>query len=308
MAEVNDAIILAGGLGTRMLPASMYMPKETLPLFDTPILNHLIWEAAKTGVSRIHLVISKEKFIILEKFLANKDQFSEKVRDDLPREVLRFGAEGVEIVPKIQSSPGGVADAISVALPDIKGPFLVLLGDIIMHRNNASDRLLNPTEASTASTELVNRFHDQGLPCVGVCRVSDDDLNKYGVVELSGNKIVNIVEKPSVEEAPSKYVLCGRYLLPENTEDILELFPKSEFGELQSIYLLNYLIEKNGLNSVKLDDWRMYDSGDPLTWLKSQIDYALGRSDVSENLERWISERISDQGYRSYDSGGRWGI
>ena len=294
MAEVNDAIILAGGLGTRMLPASMYMPKETLPLFDTPILNHLIWEAAKTGVSRIHLVISKEKFIILEKFLANKDQFSEKVRDDLPREVLRFGAEGVEIVPKIQSSPGGVADAISVALPDIKGPFLVLLGDIIMHRNNASDRLLNPTEASTASTELVNRFHDQGLPCVGVCRVSDDDLNKYGVVELSGNKIVNIVEKPSVEEAPSKYVLCGRYLLPENTEDILELFPKSEFGELQSIYLLNYLIEENGLNSVKLDDWRMYDSGDPLTWLKSQIDYALGRSDVSENLERWISERISD--------------
>ena len=294
MAEVNDAIILAGGLGTRMLPASMYMPKETLPLFDTPILNHLIWEAAKTGVSRIHLVISKEKFIILEKFLANKDQFSEKVRDDLPREVLRFGAEGVEIIPKIQSSPGGVADAISVALPDIKGPFLVLLGDIIMHRNNASDRLLNPTEASTASTELVNRFHDQGLPCVGVCRVSDDDLNKYGVVELSGNKIVNIVEKPSVEEAPSKYVLCGRYLLPENTEDILELFPKSEFGELQSIYLLNYLIEKNGLNSVKLDDWRMYDSGDPLTWLKSQIDYALGRSDVSENLERWISERISD--------------
>ena len=62
MAEVENAIILAGGLGTRMLPASMYMPKETLPLLDTPILNHLIWEAAKTGVSRIHLVISHEKF------------------------------------------------------------------------------------------------------------------------------------------------------------------------------------------------------------------------------------------------------
>ena len=293
MSEVEDAIILAGGLGTRMLPASMYMPKETLPLFDTPILNHLIWEAAKTGVSRIHLVISKEKFDILEKFLVDRDHFSEEVRDDLPREVLRFGAEGVEIVPQIQNSPGGVADAISVALPEIKGPFLVLLGDIIMHGNNASDGLLSPAEASTASLELVNRFHDQGLPCVGVCRVSDDDLNKYGVVEFSGDTIVNIVEKPSVEEAPSKYVLCGRYLLPENTGDILELFPKSEFGDLQSIYLLNYLIEKNGLNSVKLDNWRMYDSGNPLTWLKSQIDYALGRSDVSENLERWISERIS---------------
>lgn len=293
MMKVEDAIILAGGLGTRMLPASMYMPKETMPLVDTPILNHLIWEAAKAGVSRIHLVISQEKFNILEKFLIDKEFFDGNVRVDLPREVLRLGIEGVEIVPQIQNSPGGVADAISVALPDIKGPFLVLLGDIIMHGNISLSGLPSPAEASTASIELVNRFHDDGLPCVGVCRVGDDDLSKYGVVEFSGDTIVNIVEKPSVEEAPSSYVLCGRYLLPENTAEILELFPKSEFGELQSIHLLNYMIGKNGLNAVKLDGWRMYDSGDPLTWLKSQIDYALSRPDISENLERWISERIS---------------
>ena len=294
MKKVEDAIILAGGLGTRMLPASMYMPKETMPLVDTPLLNHLIWEAAKAGVSRIHLVISPEKFNILENFLIDDELFDDNVRADLPREVLRLGVEGVEIVPQIQNSPGGVADAISIALSDIGGPFLVLLGDIIMHGKITPSRLPSPTEASTASKELVNRFHDDGVPCVGVCRVGDDDLNKYGVVEFSGDSIVNIVEKPSVEEAPSGYVLCGRYLLPENTGEILELFPKSEFGELQSIYLLNYLIGKNNLNAVKLDDWRMYDSGDPLTWLKSQIDYALRRVDISENLERWISERISD--------------
>ena len=185
MMKVEDAIILAGGLGTRMLPASMYMPKETMPLVDTPILNHLIWEAAKAGVSRIHLVISQEKFNILEKFLIDKEFFDGNVRVDLPREVLRLGIEGVEIVPQIQNSPGGVADAISVALPDIKGPFLVLLGDIIMHGNISLSGLPSPAEASTASIELVNRFHDDGLPCVGVCRVGDDDLSKYGVVEFS---------------------------------------------------------------------------------------------------------------------------
>jgi len=294
MKKVEDAIVLAGGLGTRMLPASMYMPKETMPLMDTPLLNHLIWEAAKAGVSRIHLVISPEKFKILEKFLVGDELFDGNVRADLPREVLRLGIEGVEIVPQIQNSPGGVADAISVALSDIEGPFLVLLGDIIMHGKIMPTGLPSPTEASTASKELVNRFHDDGVPCVGVCQVEDDDLNKYGVVEFSGDSIVNIVEKPTIEEAPSRYVLCGRYLLPENTGEILELFPKSKFGELQSIYLLNYLIGKNSLNAVKLDDWRMYDSGDPLTWLKSQIDYALRRVDISENLEMWISERISD--------------
>lgn len=294
MKKVEDAIVLAGGLGTRMLPASMYMPKETMPLMDTPLLNHLIWESAKAGVSRIHLVISPEKFKILEKFFVGDELFDGNVRADLPREVLRLGIEGVEIVPQIQNSPGGVADAISVALSDIEGPFLVLLGDIIMHGKIMPTGLPSPTEASTASKELVNRFHDDGVPCVGVCQVEDDDLNKYGVVEFSGDSIVNIVEKPTIEEAPSRYVLCGRYLLPENTGEILELFPKSKFGELQSIYLLNYLIGKNSLNAVKLDDWRMYDSGDPLTWLKSQIDYALRRVDISENLEMWISERISD--------------
>ena len=294
MKKVEDAVILAGGLGTRMLPASMYMPKETMPLVDTPLLNHLIWEAAKAGVSRIHLVISPGKFNVFEKFLIDDELFDGNVRADLPREVLRLGIEGVEIVPQIQNFPGGVADAISVALSDIAGPFLVLLGDIIMHSKIIPSGLPNPAGASTASKELVNRFHDDGVPCVGVCRVGDDDLNKYGVVEFAGDSIVNIVEKPTVEEAPSRYVLCGRYLLPENTGEILEFFPKSEFGELQSIYLLNYLIGKNGLNAVKLDDWSMYDSGDPLTWLKSQIDYALRRVDISENLEKWISERISE--------------
>ena len=294
MKKVEDAIILAGGLGTRMLPASMYMPKETMPLVDTPLLNHLIWEAAEAGVSRIHLVVSPAKFNIFERFLIDDELIDGNLRADLPREVLKLGIEGVEIVPQIQNSPGGVADAISVALSDIGGPFLVLLGDIIMHGKNIPSRLPSPTEASTASKELVNRFHDDGVPCVGVCRVGDDDLNKYGVVEFAGDSVVNIVEKPTVEEAPSRYVLCGRYLLPENTGEILEFVPKSEFGELQSIYLLNYQIGENRLNAVKLDDWKMYDSGDPLTWLKSQIDYALTRVDISEKLENWISERISD--------------
>ena len=69
MERVRDAVILAGGSGTRMLPASLYTPKETLPLLDTPILNHLIWEAARAGVSRVHLVLSKRKFEILKEFL-----------------------------------------------------------------------------------------------------------------------------------------------------------------------------------------------------------------------------------------------
>ena len=293
MVKVENAIILAGGLGTRMLPASLFIPKETMPLIDTPILNHLIWEAAKAGVSTVHLVVSKEKYEFLERFLANGSIFSPDVRVDLPRDVLALGMDGIEIVPHIQNSPGGVADAISEALPAINGPFLVLLGDTVMSGKKLRNGLPTPDDASTASMELVSRFNRDGLPCVGVCSVETEDLSNYGVVEFAGNSIVGITEKPNLSDAPSKYVLCGRYLLPENTAEILEMFPTSEFGELQSIVLLNHLIENIGLSAVKLDDWNMYDSGDPLTWLKSQIDHGLRRSDISENLEKWILKRLS---------------
>ena len=125
MGEINDAIILAGGSGTRMLPASLFVPKETLPLVDTPIINHLIWEVAKAGVSRIHLVLSQRKREMLNEFLESGIVHGSEVRAELPRDSLRLGLEGVKITPHVQEKPGGVADAISTAISQIDGPFLV---------------------------------------------------------------------------------------------------------------------------------------------------------------------------------------
>ena len=83
-------------------------------------------------------------------------------------------------------------------------------------------------------------------------------------------------------------------LLPENTSAILEKYPVSEYGELQSIKLLDHIIKNGGLHAVKFDDMDMYDSGDPVSWLKSQIDHALKRSDIRGELSDWIKEKMSD--------------
>ena len=112
------------------------------------------------------------------------------------------------------------------------------------------------------------------------------------MVEISDGKVKSLVEKPDIESAPSEYVLCGRYIFPENTREILEIYPLSEFGELQSIEVLNHLIENGGLPAVKLDRFSMYDSGNPLSWLKSQIDHALQRDDFGDVLKTWVEERI----------------
>ncbi len=292
MASVRDAIILAGGRGTRMLPASLYMAKETMPLVDTPVINHLISEATKSGVERVHLVLSERKMAILEEFIENDKVFGDDVRKDLPRDSLRLGSEGISLIPHIQYTPGGVADAISIAIENIDGPFLVLLGDMVILDTHCSPDNYDLENASNASMELVKIYEKWGMPCVGVCTVEESEISKYGVVNLSGDMVIGLVEKPSVDEAPSNFVLCGRYLFPEHTSKILQKYPVSEFGEMQSIFLLNHLIENDGLRAVNLDQMEIYDSGDPLSWLQSQVDHALRRDDLSDPMKKWIRERL----------------
>ena len=291
MAEVTDAIILAGGLGTRMLPASLYAPKETLPLVDTPILNHLILEAAISGVRNIHLVLSERKREILEGFLENEYVHGSEIRPDIPRDALRLHLDGVSLFPHIQSNPGGVGDAISVAISKINGPFLVLLGDMIITDKHFSPEHFGMETGSNASKELVSRFEETGIPNVGVYPVEGNEISKYGVVRLDGEMVVDIEEKPPFGKAPSKYVLCGRYIFPDNTKEILDKYPSSEYGEMQSIKILKHLIDFEGLNVVKLDNFQMYDSGDPLTWLQSQVDHELRRSE-NGIFEQWLRTRL----------------
>ena len=292
MAVVNDAVILAGGLGSRMLPASLYSPKETLPLVDTPIINHLVWVAAKAGVTRVHLVLSESKGKYLEPFINNSSIFAEDIRPDLPRSSLSLGVDGVEIIPHIQFHAGGVADAISLAIAQIDGPFLVLLGDMLIMDNHLSPRDIRVSNASSASLELVRVYEKNGKPCVGVFPVESKDIRKYGVVKIYDGLISEIIEKPDPEFAPGNYVLCGRYLLPEYTSDIIKRYPLSRYGEMQSIQMLRHFIRETGLVPIKFDGMKMYDSGDPLDWLKSQIDHALLREDTAVELDEWIRSRI----------------
>ena len=294
MNMVNDAVILAGGRGTRMLPASLYMPKETMPLIDTPIINHLIWEAARSGVTRIHLVLSRWKMDILSGFISGGYSVQDDIRTDLPRISLSLGTESVELIPHIQESALGVADAISQALPSIRGPFLVILGDNLVTNNHPSPMQSGVESASSASLELVESFQQTGLATVGVCKVGKEELSKYGVVEIVDESISKIVEKPSIQDAPSNYVLSGRYLFPENTGELLEMYPVSDFGEFQSIKLLEHFIDNGGLGVVRYDDFKIFDSGDPVTWLKSQILHALLRNDLSVTFSEWLRDVLQE--------------
>jgi UTP--glucose-1-phosphate uridylyltransferase len=285
---IKDAVLIAAGRGTRMLPASLFSPKETLPLVDTPILNHLIWEAERAGATRLHLVLSDRKAQQMESFLRKRESGLNEFRPDLPDEALSLGTAEIEIIPMIQSSPNGVMDAISTALEGIEGAFLVLLGDMLLMDAHLGPRFSGPEFASSASEKLVLAYENNGLPCVGVNRVEPDEATNYGVVEVIEGKVVSIIEKPALGETTSNLILSGRYIFPAGTQDLIERFSLEEYGELQSIEILRYLSARGGLNAVDLSGMKIYDSGDPLSWLKSQIDHALNREDMSGEIRDFI--------------------
>ena len=285
MAEVLDAVLVAGGLGTRMLPASASIAKEALPLVDIPVLTHLAREAVAAGAKRLHIITSPRKD--LSALLTDNSWLLEK-RSDLDPTILSPFAD-VEVLVHTQQQALGLANAISTATASISGPFLVLLGDNLLMNNHST-----PSDyiASNASVELVSCYTENNLPCVGLVSVEDDEVCNYGVVEMDEQRITSIVEKPDKADAPSNLVLCGRYIFTEDFSDLINQYDLATYGELQSIEIQKHWMDNAGLLGVKLDGYQWYDSGSPLPWLKAQIDHALRRKDMNTELRNWLNKRL----------------
>jgi UTP--glucose-1-phosphate uridylyltransferase len=283
MAAVEDAVIVAGGIGSRMLPASAAIAKELLPLVDIPAMTHLAREAINAGAKRLHIITSPTKDF---SSILSDNSWAAQKRSDIDEELIS-PFNDVEIKVHVQEVPKGFGDALNCALHSIQGPFLVLLGDNILLDSYSG---VSEYKASNASKLLVEEFSKTSLPCVGLAAVEDPE--NYGVVSMNGNLVKDIIEKPSRSTAPSNLVLCGRYLFTEDTAELLAKYSFEEYGELQSIAIQRHWMNNQGLIGVELEGYQWYDSGAPLAWLKSQIDYALRRDDVSEEMRNWLAQRL----------------
>ena len=287
MTAVRDALLVAGGLGTRMLPTSASVPKEALPLVDVPALVHLAREAVTAGVERLHIISSPSKD--MNALLGDHAWLLDR-RPDLDPQLLSPFTD-VEVHVHIQHEPLGLGNAIECALASIDGPFFVLLGDNILFDQHTPPHAFTP---SNASLQLVEHFQSNGLPCVGLLPVSLSEVSNYGVVRLDGQRILEICEKPNPEDAPSNLVICGRYLFTSDAKSLLEKYDVQTHGELQSIALQQHWMSNDGLLGVELSGYQWYDSGKPLPWLQAQVDHALRRSDLSEEFRSWLTARLDE--------------
>lgn len=283
-------MIPAAGLGTRFYPVTKAVPKELLPIVDVPAIQLVIDEAVAAGCNHI-VVVSHVSKTPIERYLTPDEAVVAKVRDSgrtgMAERLGRIGND-VKISVVHQDAPRGLGHAVGCARAAVGNvPFAVLLPDEVM--GDAS--LLGSLSDSVAST---------GTGAVGLMRVSADEVSAYGVITPSASsphegpfEIVDVVEKPRREDAPSNLIIIGRYVLtPDIFEEIDRLAPHAN-GEIQLTDALRAQADRSPLTGL-LNRSKRWDTGTPMGWLTAVVDIALERPDVANAFGAWLRQRIGD--------------
>ncbi|MDP3624736.1 MAG: UTP--glucose-1-phosphate uridylyltransferase GalU [Methanobacteriaceae archaeon] len=278
------AVIPAAGLGTRFLPATKAQPKEMLPVFDKPTIQYVVEEAVASGIDDILIVTGKGKRSIEDHFDRSFELeyiLKENDKDEYLREVEAI-SELADIYYVRQKEQKGLGDAIHCARKHIDGePFAVLLGDTI-------------TRSDVPCTkQLMDVYEKYGSSAIAVEEVPVDKVERYGIIK--GQKkdenlylIEDMVEKPSVDEAPSNLAIMGRYVLDSKIFDHIDDVPPGFGGEIQLTDAMRLLDDIYGY----VFQGKTYDIGNKVEWLKTSLEFAFEQPEAKKELTEYLNDLL----------------
>lgn len=278
--KVKKAIIPAAGFGTRFLPATKAVPKEMLPIVDKPTIQYIVEEAVVSGIEEILIITNCYKSCIENHFDVSfeLEKKLEVSKDQEHLEMVKEISNMANIYSVRQKNPRGLGHAVLCAKSFVGNePFAILLGDDIVVNKNGK----------TATQQLVEAYEQYGGSVVGVQKVADSQVHKYGVVDPSENinercaSVKGFVEKPKKEEAPSNFAILGRYVLTPEIFDLLETQEAGKGNEIQLTDAIDRLTKQQKVFAYDFEGVR-YDVGDKAGFLKAQIDFALDRNDLHD--------------------------
>lgn len=286
--SIKKAVIPAAGLGTRFLPATKTIPKEMFPILDTPIILYNIEECARAGIEDVVIVAGRGKTAIEDFFDTSYEleDILSKTGKELLLETVRRAKSLVNIISIRQGQALGLGHAVSMAKPIIgREPFAVLLGDELMLPNEKSD---------SGVGELCRLYETEGLSSVAVMTVADSEVSKYGIIAGESKaenlwRVTDVVEKPSLQDAPSRLALPGRYIFDACIFDELKNTKPGKNGEIQLTDAMRSIATKKGMLAKTLSSSR-YDAGDRLGYIQANVEVALKNSELKEPLIKYIKE------------------
>lgn len=281
--KVRKAIIPAAGLGTRFLPATKAQPKEMMPIVDKPAIQYIVEEAVASGIEEILIITGRNKRAIedhFDKSVELEDELQNSNKGQLLK-VVKDISNMADIYYIRQKEPKGLGHAISRARNFVGDePFAVMLGDDIVDSR------------VPCLKQLMNCYDKYKTSVLGVQPVNKSQVSKYGIVngmeiENKVYKVNNMIEKPKVEEAPSNIAILGRYIITPEIFEILERTKPGKGGEIQLTDALKELSKQESIYAYSFEGIR-YDVGDKLGFLKANIEYALKREELKEDLLSYL--------------------
>jgi UTP--glucose-1-phosphate uridylyltransferase len=284
---ITKAVIPAAGLGTRFLPATKVVPKELLPIVDTPLIQHIVQEAVDSGIHEVVFVTGKGKGAIEDHFDVSYELetiLEKNGRRDLLQIIQQIG-KMIEVVSVRQKRPSGLGHAVLSASPLIgQEHFAVLLGDDLV---DADPPCLK---------QMLEIHHREGSPVVAVQRVTQREISRFGIIDAEpiGEGLYSVrdmVEKPSPTKAPSDLAIIGRYILPPEIFSILRQTRPDRGNEIQLTDALAELCKTTSVLAFEFKGKR-YDAGDKLGFLQAGIAYALKRPDLAPALLDFMEETL----------------
>ncbi len=284
---VRKAVIPAAGLGTRFLPATKSQPKEMLPIVDKPAIQYVVEEAVRAGLDDILIITGRGKRTLEDHFDRSFELEWELERSGKHEELkeVQAIADMAAIHYVRQGEPKGLGHAVSVARQHVGNEtFVVLLGDDIMdHRTRVLEEML----------EVNERY---GRSVVALKEVARHEISSYGCavpesVEDGLVRIMDIVEKPDPDEAPSNLAVMGRYVFTPEVFGVLERVEPGKGGELQLTDAIGLLLKEQAVYGYVFEEGR-YDIGNKFDYLRASIELALDREDIGPQVRAFLAELV----------------
>ncbi len=292
--KITKAVIAAAGYGTRFLPATKNQPKEMLPIIDKPIIQYLVEEAVNSGITDIILVTRAGQHI-MEDYFDNNVELERSLAENGKTDRLNKIREITKManfiyVRQKKHLPYGNATPLLVVkdLIDDDEAFVYMFGD---------DLTLSNTD-KPITQQLIDVYTEQNAKAVlGVQEVPDEDLEKYGTVKYKKGakyeyEIEKGVEKASKKDAPSNMAQFGRFVFSYDVIQKVKETAQGKDNELWVIDVLNNLAQEGKKVIAQPIDGKWLTTGDPLTYLKATVEFALGREDIGENFKEFLKEYV----------------
>lgn len=288
MSSIKKLVIPVAGLGTRFLPATKAQPKEMLPVVDKPIIQYVVEDAVKSGITDIILVTGPSKRAVEDHFSPNYELLNwlkKQGKTEIAEEVKKI-ADMANFVFIRQKGPYGNGTPVLCAKNIIGDePFAVMWGDEFFY-----------APKKPQLKQLIEVYEKYGDPVVTACKVSKEDTKKYGIldateVETDVYQVKNIVEKPGPEKAPSTLAILGGFVL---TPDIFEALEKTKLGKDGELWLADAhakVLKKRPYYAC-LVDGTYYDTGSKLGYLKANVDFALRDAQLSKDFRNYLKSVV----------------